>query len=189
MGKIIIREATEKDTAAMARVNVDTRRVTYQDFYPAELMAARTYQSVETNWRKVFWESPEIENYVFVAENEQKLVIGIMVCGPSREQDSKNQGEIYILYVLPEYHGQGIGKKLVQRGIEKLLETHRTSMIIWVLSENPARHFYEALGGIQVAEKEIDVGGIKLKETGYGWEHLECNRSGSPTQVAAGAPE
>ncbi|WP_274651023.1 hypothetical protein [Paenibacillus humicola] len=48
-------------------------------------------------------------------------------------------------------------------------------MLIWVLSENPNRYFYEALGGRFIREKEIEIGGTKLKESAYGWK---LNRSG-----------
>ncbi len=37
-----------------------------------------------------------------------------------------------------------------QRGI--------TSLLVWVLVGNPARRFYEAMGGLYLREKEIEIG-------------------------------
>jgi hypothetical protein len=38
-----------------------------------------------------------------------------------------------------------------------------------VLADNPARHFYETLGGQQVTKSQIEIGGVKLDEVAYGW--------------------
>jgi ribosomal protein S18 acetylase RimI-like enzyme len=48
-----------------------------------------------------------------VAENQQKEIVGITICGPEQNQDSIYHAEIYVLYVLPQYPNQGIGRKLV----------------------------------------------------------------------------
>jgi hypothetical protein len=45
-------------------------------------------------------------------------------------------------------------------------------MLVWVLAENPARGFYQALGGELVSEKPIEVGDAKLIEAAYGWKDL-----------------
>jgi hypothetical protein len=44
--------------------------------------------------------------------------------------------------------------------------------VVWVLAENPARRFYEALGGKIVFEKRIEIGGASLVEVAYGWEEM-----------------
>jgi hypothetical protein len=37
-------------------------------------------------------------------------------------------------------------------------------MLVWVLADNPACMFYEAIGGQKVYEKQIDIGGVMLNE-------------------------
>ena len=45
-----------------------------------------------------------------------------------------------------------------------------TALRIACLAANaPARGFYEALGGVVVAEREVDEGGLMLPEAVYGW--------------------
>src|SRR5205809_105170 len=44
-----------------------------------------------------------------------------------------------------------------------------SSMLVWVLEQNPSRHFYEALGGQYMRSKPIEVGGAQLVEAAYGW--------------------
>jgi len=46
-------------------------------------------------------------------------------------------------------------------------------MIAWVLAENPSRHFYQKLRGEHAQTREITIGGMKLKEYGYGCKNLD----------------
>lgn len=43
---------------------------------------------------------------------------------------------------------------------------------MWALAGNPARHFYEALGGVFVASQPVEIGGLTLEEVAYGWDDL-----------------
>jgi hypothetical protein len=46
-------------------------------------------------------------------------------------------------------------------------------MLLWVFADNqPARGFYESLGGIPVAEDGFELGGAWLVEVAYGWRDL-----------------
>ena len=45
--------------------------------------------------------------------------------------------------------------------------------LIWVLSLNPSRYFYEAMGGCTVAERMSRLWGADLPQTAYGWSDLE----------------
>jgi len=45
-------------------------------------------------------------------------------------------------------------------------------MLVWVLAENPSRAFYDALGGIVVNSKMIEIGGRELQEVAYGWSDI-----------------
>ena len=45
-------------------------------------------------------------------------------------------------------------------------------MLLWVLAENPSRGFYEALGGAEVRQETITIGGTELVEIAYGWSDI-----------------
>ena len=170
----LIRPAVEPDTTAMVKVNVDTLRATYPDFYPAELLAARNYETVEASWRHVLWASTETENYAFVAETATRQIVGVLICGPAAPAEEEFQGEIFSLFVLPAYHCQGLGKKLVRAAAMKLFSLDIPTMIVWVLAANPARQFYQAVGGQPVREKEVQRGPFRMKEIGYGWPDIKA---------------
>jgi len=172
--QICIRPATESDTPAMVKVNIDTRRATHGGFYPAHLLASMSYEEKEKAWRQSFWRKPESSNnIVFVAETSDKDIVGILIGGFERSHDDEYKGEIYILYVLPEYQKQNIGKRLVISAVKKLLEMNISNLLIWVIADNPSRYFYESIGGKPVREKEVEIGGIKMKEIGYGWKDIQ----------------
>ncbi len=168
-----IREAREEDVFGMAKVRVDTWRVAYKEIMPDDLLENLSYQATAERWRKAFWEDKDPNVAVFVAENEQSEIIGIAICGLESNQDPIYQGEIYVLYVLPEYQRQGIGRRLVASCAEYLIQQLRVkTMLIWVLADNPYRRFYESLGGKVIQEKTKEFGGKMLSEVGYGWEEI-----------------
>jgi len=45
-------------------------------------------------------------------------------------------------------------------------------MLLWVLAQNPATSFYKHLGAIELAQKQIEIGGASLQELALGWTSL-----------------
>jgi GNAT superfamily N-acetyltransferase len=108
-----------------------------------------------------------------VAEDDDG-VLGLVTIGPARRV-SKSQlegGEIYRLYVAPGRQGEGAGKALMMAGFDWLIARDVDAVIVWVLAENPARFFYEAMGGTRLGEKTDNVGGARVREIAYGWSDL-----------------
>jgi hypothetical protein len=52
-----------------------------------------------------------------------------------------------------------------------------SSAVIWVLAGNPARFFYERMGGRRVAEREEALWNVVLPEAAYGWDDLKALRA------------
>jgi GNAT superfamily N-acetyltransferase len=174
MSDFHIREAQPGDALGMAIVRVETWKATYRGMVPDAFLEALSAESIAERWRKGFWEAPDRKVGVFVAENERSEIVGIAICGPGQEKDPVYEGEIYILYVLPVYQSQGIGKALVSECIRHLRHRHGfKTMLVWVMAENPHRKFYESLGGKPVREKQQEIGGRAIVETGYGWDDIE----------------
>src|SRR5205823_3973302 len=102
------------------------------------------------------------EEGAFVAEAEGHGIVGFANGGPDRDGRSDGRGELYGIYILYEWHGQGIGKRLVTTFARWLVCSGCDSMVVWVLADNPFRRFYEHLGGQLVGEKNIDIGNQTL---------------------------
>lgn len=83
------------------------------------------------------------ENILIAKDGER--VIGFAGYGAYRNDELENTGEIYAIYLLAEYHGHGIGRRLMQAALEKLKKYPRTAL--WVLKDNTkAISFYERCG-------------------------------------------
>lgn len=97
-------------------------------------------------------------------------VVGYATCGPSRT-NRRFEGEIYELYVDPNYQGLGFGEYLFEGCRAVLDERCHRGLIVWVLSDNhPARRFYEARGGRAIAEMDERLGTVSLSKRAYTWD-------------------
>ncbi len=71
-------------------------------------------------------------------------VVGFIGCG-DRGQEAPGIGEIFALYVLPGYCGTGVGRRLMEAGLERLKDY--PEICLWVLKGNArAIRFYEKFG-------------------------------------------
>ena len=113
--------------------------------------------------------APENNHFVYVAEDQAGQIIGFADGGPERTSNPIYKGELYAIYILEAYQRQGIGCRLTLSIAERLRVLGLHSMLVWVLVDNPAYRFYEALGGQKLHGKQIEVGGVTLNEVAYGW--------------------
>lgn len=166
---MIIREANYDDAPAIARVHVDSWRSTYRGIIPDEYLGQQSYEKRESSWHKILKSVPNNSNFTYVAENESGEVIGFANGGLERTKDPNFHGELNAIYILEKYQRKGIGRKLLWVVAQRLRESNIYSMLVWVLTENPACQFYEALGGLKVNEQQIERAGSTLVEVAYGW--------------------
>ncbi len=167
-----LRAATLDDIPAIARVHVDAWQTTYRGIFPAKVLQTLTYQKRENSWRRIFAEAPGADQFTYVAENPLGQIIGFASGGLEREGNSDYQGELYAIYMLAAYQRQGIGHELVQAIAHQLAQMNIQTMLVWVLEDNPACQFYEAIGGQKVDQKAIERGGAIFTEVAYGWTDI-----------------
>ncbi len=76
--------------------------------------------------------------------------------------------------MLDSFRDKGIGRKLFRAVTERLLRTGMRSMLVWVLSDNPSRRFYEALARRATVGdvRRVEIGGQRLDEVAYGWDEI-----------------
>ena len=108
---------------------------------------------------------------IYVAEGPRGIV-GFGSCGAEQTGSIAFAGEVYTLYVEDAMHGRGLGRRLLRTMFARLRRDGRNSAAIWVLEGNPARFFYEAMGGSQVAERRSRQWGADITERAYGWQDL-----------------
>jgi len=105
----------------------------------------------------------------YVVQLNQEIT-GFLTLGAARDPDlvASRTGEIWGIYISPNYWRRGIGKRLAEEA-EKILKSRGyVYVVLWVLEGNQqARQFYEAMGFTLDGEsKDIDWG-APLKAVRY----------------------
>lgn len=168
---ILIRRATLEDAAAIATVHVTAWKEAYRGIVPDEFLDNLPIQRRTDQWVNMLSDTGSIYHCAFVAEMDGQ-VVGFSNYGSCREKDLGFEGELFAIYILRAAYKQGIGRALVIEAVKGLREAGYGNMLVWVLKDNPARGFYERLGGVYLAEKPIEIGGAQLVEVAYGWRDL-----------------
>ena len=164
-----IRSASKDDAEGIARVQIDSWRDTYMGIIPDDYLTSMNYQTNSERWNKWLDHShlPPI-----VAESPEGKIVGFAFGGKEREGDHPEEGEVYAIYLLPDWKGHGIGKALMKGLATTLHETGYNSLFVWVLVKNLSRGFYEKMGGTEVRRKIVEIGGKELEEVGYWWADI-----------------
>ncbi len=167
-----IRKAAAKDASGIARVYIDTWRDTYAGVIPSPVLLKMNHRQRAAEWSKVIRNSYRNDT-VIVAEDPDGGIIGFGSCGRVKGVKLPYEGEVYTLYVHPNFQGQGVGKSLLERLFRVLVTKGFGSALIWVLADNPARFFYQAMGGTLMAEQQGRLWGTALRKIAYGWSDLK----------------
>lgn len=168
---INIRAAHTTDALAIARVQVDNWRTTYAGIVAAGYLANLSYEQQGKFWGHII-STAGGATAVYVAETDAGEVVGLAASGPERIGNEIYQGELYAIYLLEAYQRHGVGQQLTRAVVNGLLQHGLSSMLVWVLADNPSRAIYEALGGQYVAEQQITIGSAQLTEVAYGWRDI-----------------
>ena len=166
-----IRTATAADAAGIARVHVETWRDAYAGLIPNDVLLKMSQRDHVAMWSAELARGRET-NMVVVADDAGDGVVGFGSCGRARGVDLPYAGEVYTLYVHPDFQSMGVGRRLLGALFHGLLENGSGSALVWVLSGNPARFFYAAMGGRQIAVRTERLWGTALDEMAYGWADL-----------------
>jgi GNAT superfamily N-acetyltransferase len=167
-----IRLAKVDDATAISIVHINSWRSSYRGIVPDQVLDGLDYVRNGVRWREMLSNLGEMKCF-FVAEDDDGRIVGFAIGGPNREEDTGFNGELYAIYLLGEFQGRGIGKKLVESVADWLHRRKYSSMLVWVLEKNPAKYFYEALGARPVGRKKIVIGDAPLDELSYGWPDLK----------------
>ena len=166
---ITIRPANAEDALSIARIHVETWRSSYAGILPDDYLTRLSVSDSAVQWaRSVGRDGAADGTLAAVAEGD---VVGFISYGPQRGRWDF-AGEIYALYVGLDWQNQGIGRRLVAAAFAGLVNAGPKSAIVWVLSRNPSRFFYGAVGGQLIGHRTERFAGTELEETAYGWRDL-----------------
>ena len=162
---IEVRRADPQDARAIAAVHRAAWIASYAGMIPHRPLVQMIERRREDWWRR----ATRGPSTVLVLEVAGKIA-GYATIGANRVKALKQQGEIYELYLLPEYQGIGLGSYLFRECRAILRALNMTGLVVWCLedSEN-AVTFYRAMGGMDVAEGMENFGETSLRKLGFVW--------------------
>ena len=165
---IAIRAARLDDAGAIARLDVETWQAAYAGILGTPYLAGLTAERRAAGWANILRRDAAS---VRVAVNDDGNIVGFGSCGAARGEPNFT-AEVFTLYVAPDWQNQGIGRSLLLAMFGRLAAQSHHSAIIWVLRDNPARFFYQRLGGREVRRKLLPFNGTELAASGYAWRDL-----------------
>lgn len=138
---IIFRPARAEDAPQLGSVHSTAWKETYTGLLPSRLIQEKTAEKCAA---------------VFAAQHCRNIAVAISAkhiigfCGYGKPRDNlipQNQGEIYGLYVLKEFHRHKIGTELLRMAERNLITEGCQYVYLWVLTSNiNAKDFYRLFG-------------------------------------------
>ncbi|UYX54341.1 GNAT family N-acetyltransferase [Bacillus thuringiensis] len=167
--EIHVRRATKNDIANIAKVHVESWKTTYKGIFSNGVLDNITYEQRENLWENIFQKDDKNEHR-FVAETLNGEIIGFIDGGAERTGTYNCDGELYAIYILQEYQGMKIGQRLFQALLSDCKKNNMQSLLVWVVSNNPSKKFYEKYDPEKIDTKFLER--VQVEETAYCWRDL-----------------
>ena len=162
---IEVRRAKPSDASAIASTHDEAWRNAYQGIIPGAELEKLINRRGPDWWDSAIRKGSRIAILAFGDD-----IAGYANYGRNRARSLYYDGEIYELYLRPEFQGLGFGRKLFAAARRDLGQSGLQSLVVWALSDNdPAVSFYRQLGGKAVARSSERFGTKVLDKVAYAW--------------------
>jgi ribosomal protein S18 acetylase RimI-like enzyme len=162
---IEIRRARPADAAAVAGTHDEAWRTAYRGIIPGQELEKLISRRGPVWWESAICKGSRVALLVFGDK-----IAGYANYGRNRARSLNYNGEIYELYLRPEFQGLGFGRRLFTATRRDLVQSGLKSLVVWALSDNePAVEFYRALGGRAVARSTERFGTRNLDKVAFAW--------------------
>lgn len=156
-----IRLLRPDDRPAIAALDAAAWREAYAGIIPGVALA-RVIATRQTEWQ----DGRHAPALVVLQDDQPR---GYATFGPARGQPG-TAGEIFELYLMPEWQGIGLGARLFHAAGDALRTQGRTRLIVWSLMANArANAFYAAMGGQQGRAGQSQAGGTAVETLSWHW--------------------
>ncbi len=160
---ITVRNAEESDYPEIVHISIRTWKQAYKGIVEQSFLDNISFDQ-RLEGRLKWMREPKKYSLVAIAD---KKIIGFCDFGIS-SHSQYGKGEVYAIYILPEYQGKGAGKKLMGKAMQRLEEETLTPFIIIALDKNTsAQKFYKDLGFHFLDRILTKIGGVEYSENVY----------------------
>ena len=161
------------DAAALGQVHVTSWRESYSGLLPQIALDRMSAAVHARRFRRELMVAQKGQ-VTLIAEGPHGAIgyaAGALLGGGGHDRGA--DAEVFTLYVLREAQGVGVGRALLKSTARVLRAEGAKSLMLFVLTRNePARRFYERLGGEAYAEVATQGWGPGLTETAYRWADI-----------------
>ncbi len=178
-----LRLANIRDAAGLASCYAESWRGAYQGIFPKEYIDRMIARRNAFWWKRTMDRIPDARPIV---ADFNGIIAGYVHFGKGRYGDMPDYGgEIYELYVRPEFQGLGYGTELFTKASATLSKAGVKGLMAWSLEENEnCCRFYEARGGVEIGRSEVRFQHKWMPRIAYGWP-----AGSTPTKVSGDHPE
>ncbi len=163
--EIEVRRAETDDAEAITAVHDASWRLAYDGLIPAQELS-RIVARRGPDW----WSRAIRRGTAILVLEVGGVVCGYATFGANRARNLRQKGEVYEIYLLPEYQGIGLGTRLFLSARRELRRFGFDTMVVWALADNDlACRFYANAGGRQVARAHERFGGTSLQKIAFVW--------------------
>lgn len=162
---IEIRLARPDDAGAIAAVHDASWRNAYRGIIPGRALEAMVERRGPRWWSRAIERRTRIIVLSFGG-----VIAGYASYGRNRASKLPYGGEIFELYVKPEYQGNGLGRRLFNAVRRDLSGNDIKSIVVWALADNEAAcAFYRRLGGQLVDRSSERFDDTLLDKLAFAW--------------------
>ncbi len=162
---IDVRRAEPHDARAIS----EAHRLSWQQAYAGLIPHKPLTQMLERRG-EIWWKKATRGSATMLVVEVAGVVAGYATLGLSRARGLPHDGEIYELYLRPEYQGIGLGSVLFTEARRLLTSLGCNGIVVWCLEDSDvANRFFRSHGGRDIAEGMEDFGGKSLRKVGFVW--------------------
>jgi ribosomal protein S18 acetylase RimI-like enzyme len=163
---ISIRTARNGDESSIAQVHDAAWRGAYRGIIPGRELERMIARRGPLWWRNA------------IARGSRMLVLdfgdhiaGYASYGRNRVPALNYSGEIFEIYLAPEYQGLGFGRRMFEAAQKDMSDHGYRSFLVWALADNERAYgFYRRLGGSVVRRAPEKFGDETRERVAFGFE-------------------
>lgn len=143
----IVRAEADSDFGKIRQLYYETCQSAYRDLMPASYLQ----QLTPATWRpERRWQN------MLLAMTADGEVVGVCTFGPARHANYEGWGELYSLYVHPNYHHHGIGQQLIIQAHRRLKAVYPQNYLLVLANNAVAQRFYQRNGFHDTGQIYVD---------------------------------